>query len=86
MVVLTETNDLALSVTITMDASTLPLHPRRGLSVIPQQPFLYSGTVRQNLDPAGLSSDTVLWAALTECHLRYEPWSLGNWAGEGGWA
>ena len=38
--------------------------------MIPQQPFLYSGTVRQNLDPGGLSSDTVLWAALTECHLR----------------
>ncbi|XP_037084927.1 multidrug resistance-associated protein 7-like [Pollicipes pollicipes] len=43
---------------------------RQGLSVIPQQPFLYSGSVRQNLDPSGLCSDTVLWAALTECHLR----------------
>ncbi|KAF0312916.1 Multidrug resistance-associated protein 7 [Amphibalanus amphitrite] len=43
---------------------------RRSLSVIPQQPFLYSGTVRQNLDPSGLCSDILLWAALTECHLR----------------
>lgn len=38
-----------------INTSTLGLHDlRRRLSVIPQNPFLLSGTLRENLDPTGV--------------------------------
>jgi ABC-type multidrug transport system fused ATPase/permease subunit len=37
---------------------------RRHLTIIPQQPFLFSGTVRENLDPLAKRSDADLWDAL----------------------
>ncbi|BFZ12259.1 hypothetical protein BsWGS_15298 [Bradybaena similaris] len=37
---------------------------------IPQDPFLFSGSVRMNLDPTGGHSDLELWSALDRCHLR----------------
>jgi len=37
---------------------------RRALSVIPQDPTLFSGTVRYNLDPTGKSTDADMWRAL----------------------
>lgn len=45
------------------------LFPRSQLAVIPQEPFLFSGTVRENLDPQGLREDEALWQALEQCHL-----------------
>ncbi|KAL5960441.1 hypothetical protein TSMEX_011799 [Taenia solium] len=38
---------------------------RRRISIIPQNPLLFSGTVRSNLDPEGIYSDEQLWDALT---------------------
>uniref|UniRef100_A0A0R3W316 ABC transporter domain-containing protein n=1 Tax=Taenia asiatica TaxID=60517 RepID=A0A0R3W316_TAEAS len=38
---------------------------RRRISIIPQNPLLFSGTVRSNLDPEGVHSDEQLWDALT---------------------
>ncbi|MBN3317851.1 MRP7 protein, partial [Atractosteus spatula] len=42
---------------------------RSQLAVIPQDPFLFSGTVRENLDPCGRQPDAALLEVLEECHL-----------------
>lgn len=39
------------------------------MAVIPQDPFMFSGTVRENLDPRDLYTDTQLWTVLQRCHL-----------------
>ncbi|CAN0512557.1 unnamed protein product, partial [Ectocarpus sp. 8 AP-2014] len=54
-----------------VDISTLPVHLLRSrLAVIPQQePLLFAGTVRENLDPSGEHSDTALWQALRSSRL-----------------
>ncbi|GBF87685.1 hypothetical protein Rsub_00396 [Raphidocelis subcapitata] len=46
---------------------------RRGLSVIPQEPVVFSGTVRSNLDPFGeFGSDAALWEAVRDCGLEQQ--------------
>uniref|UniRef100_K3X2G0 Uncharacterized protein n=1 Tax=Globisporangium ultimum (strain ATCC 200006 / CBS 805.95 / DAOM BR144) TaxID=431595 RepID=K3X2G0_GLOUD len=42
---------------------------RRSLAIIPQDPVLYSGSLRQNLDPFGECSDEAIWSALKLVHL-----------------
>ncbi|KOB66206.1 putative multidrug resistance-associated protein, partial [Operophtera brumata] len=47
--------------------STLGLHELRSqVSIIPQEPVLFSGTMRHNLDPFDEYPDQVLWRALEE--------------------
>ncbi|XP_031850164.1 putative multidrug resistance-associated protein lethal(2)03659 isoform X2 [Nomia melanderi] len=43
---------------------------RREISIIPQEPFLFSGSLRRNLDPFEDYSDDVLWLALEEVELK----------------
>lgn len=45
------------------------LRSRSRIAIIPQEPFLFCGTVRQNIDPLDQYCDSELVAALRRCHL-----------------
>ncbi|NXJ48792.1 MRP7 protein, partial [Spizaetus tyrannus] len=42
---------------------------RSRLAIIPQDPFLFSGSIRENLDPQGRRTDAELHEVLEQCHL-----------------
>ena len=46
-----------------------------------QDPFLFKGTVRRNLDPLGEHKEEALWRALEQ--VWEEPWERGKVAWEG---
>ncbi|XP_058451158.1 multidrug resistance-associated protein 1 isoform X5 [Malaya genurostris] len=53
------------------DISKLGLHSLRSrLTIIPQDPVLFSGTLRMNLDPFNAHSDEDIWKALEHAHLK----------------
>uniref|UniRef100_A0A914ULK3 ABC-type glutathione-S-conjugate transporter n=1 Tax=Plectus sambesii TaxID=2011161 RepID=A0A914ULK3_9BILA len=53
------------------DVSAMGLHDlRSNLTIIPQDPVLFSGTLRINLDPFGLNNDVDIWIALEHAHLK----------------
>ncbi|KAF9516365.1 hypothetical protein BS47DRAFT_1371770 [Hydnum rufescens UP504] len=53
-----------------LDISKLGLRQLRSkISIIPQDPFIFSGTIRSNLDPFSQHDDARLWDALRRSHL-----------------
>ncbi|KAJ3155675.1 hypothetical protein HDU89_006649 [Geranomyces variabilis] len=43
---------------------------RSAITAIPQEPVLFSGTVRSNLDPSSLFADDAIWAALESTSMK----------------
>uniref|UniRef100_A0A0D9YQR9 ABC transporter C family member 3 n=1 Tax=Oryza glumipatula TaxID=40148 RepID=A0A0D9YQR9_9ORYZ len=56
-----------------LDICTIGLHDlRTRLSIIPQDPVMFEGTLRNNIDPLEEYSDEQIWEALNSCHLGDE--------------
>ncbi|OWF40077.1 Multidrug resistance-associated protein 1 [Mizuhopecten yessoensis] len=54
-----------------IDIASLGLHDLRSkITIIPQEPVLFSGTLKMNLDPFEQYSDAELWRALEHAHLK----------------
>ena len=54
-----------------VDISLLGLHTLRSrITIIPQDPVLFTGSLRVNLDPYGQFSDEDVWRALERSHLK----------------
>ncbi|CAK8572803.1 unnamed protein product [Lathyrus sativus] len=54
-----------------IDISALGLHDLRSrFGIIPQEPVLFEGTVRSNIDPTGQYTDDEIWKSLERCQLK----------------
>ena len=42
---------------------------RSAISIVPQSPDLFEGTLRENIDPVGEHSDVDIWIALDQVYL-----------------
>ncbi|XP_068652459.1 ABC transporter C family member 13 [Aristolochia californica] len=51
---------------------------RSKFAVVPQNPFLFEGSIRENLDPYGIASDWKIWEALEKCHMKEEVEAAGG--------
>lgn len=54
-----------------IDVAKLGLHDlREKIAVIPQEPILFTGTIRSNLDPFKQHTDEELWSVLEQAYLK----------------
>ncbi|XP_066291268.1 multidrug resistance-associated protein 1-like isoform X4 [Branchiostoma lanceolatum] len=61
-----------------VNISKIGLHDLRGrITIIPQDPVLFSGTLRMNLDPFDSRTDQDIWVALELSHLKDFVMGLG---------
>ncbi|XP_050286789.1 ABC transporter C family member 13 isoform X1 [Quercus robur] len=51
---------------------------RTHFSVVPQSPFLFEGSVRDNLDPFRVSNDFKIWEVLEKCHVKDDVEAAGG--------
>ncbi|KAL6969089.1 hypothetical protein U1Q18_029669 [Sarracenia purpurea var. burkii] len=58
------------------DASIRDL--RSHFSVVPKSPFLFEGSLRDNLDPFRVSDDLQIWKTLEKCHVKEEVEAAGG--------
>lgn len=68
-----------------IDTRKIGLHDLRSkISIIPQEPMLFSATLRDNLDPFHKYEDAILWSALEEVELKQSVESLDHIVTQGG--
>ncbi|XP_063924531.1 probable multidrug resistance-associated protein lethal(2)03659 [Zophobas morio] len=72
-----------------VDIEMVPLGTLRSrIATVPQDPVLFSGTIRENLDPFKEFTDCQLWSALEEVNLKHSvsnlPSGLNSSISEGG--
>ena len=54
-----------------IDTKEIGLHDlRKKITIIPQEPILFSGSLRVNLDPFDSFKDEEIWQALEKAHLK----------------
>ncbi|GAB2293670.1 ABC transporter C member 13, variant 2 [Dionaea muscipula] len=58
------------------DISVRNLRPR--LAVVPQSPFLFQGSLRDNLDPFKKNDNLKIWDTLDKCHMKEEVERVGG--------
>ncbi|XP_060080895.1 ATP-binding cassette sub-family C member 5-like [Ylistrum balloti] len=62
-----------------MDIAHIPRKTLRSrLATIPQDPVLFTGTLRYNLDPFDKYTDEVVWAAVEQAHMKEKIKSYGD--------
>ncbi|XP_059160756.1 multidrug resistance-associated protein 1-like [Physella acuta] len=72
-----------------LDIAKFGLHDLRSkLTILPQEPVIFSGTLRMNLDPFNTHTDAELWTAMEHAYLKTFveglPQGLAYECGEGG--
>jgi len=62
-----------------VDISEIGLHDLRSrIAIVPQDPVLFNGTIRSNLDPTGAFNDAQLWDALRRVHMSCAIQGIGG--------